>query len=220
MENSCDCGKPQPLCVCGGPKWVNRRFVFLLRHPREPGEVLGTAPLVTSLLENARIKTALSLPGLKKELGETVVYSRWLVLYPGSRYRLKPLKEGGGRILRVLDKACREVDWQPDQFDGIVVLDGTWPQVKSLWWRNPWLLKCRRGVLVPPRPSLYGDLRREPRRENLSTIEAVAYALEALGEDPSISQGLWDMFDRFLRVYRQWQRTDPGRARPGAPPPG
>ena len=31
---------------------------------------------------------------------------------------------------------------------GIIVLDGTWSQAKALWWRNPWLLKLRRAILI------------------------------------------------------------------------
>ena len=58
--------------------------------------------------------------------------------------------------------------------DGILVLDGTWSQAKTLWWRNPWLLKLPRLVLRPREPSMYGRLRREPRREWVSTLEAVA----------------------------------------------
>ena len=30
--------------------------------------------------------------------------------------------------------------------EGIVLLDGSWGEAKTLWWRNPWLLKLRRVV--------------------------------------------------------------------------
>lgn len=40
--------------------------------------------------------------------------------------------------------------------------------------RNAWMLKCKRVVLAPKRPSRYGKLRREPRNDGLSTIEAAA----------------------------------------------
>ena len=47
---------------------------------------------------------------------------------------------------------------------GIVVLDGNWAQAKALWWRNAWLTRLRRFVVVPDGPSLYGSLRKEPFR--------------------------------------------------------
>ena len=61
--------------------------------------------------------------------------------------------------------------------EGIVLLDGTWSQAKALWWRNAWMLKCQRVILGPQHPSRYGKLRREPRRDGLSTIEAAAMLL-------------------------------------------
>ena len=63
---------------------------------------------------------------------------------------------------------------------GIVVLDGNWSQAKALWWRNAWLTKLRRFVVVPDRPSLYGNLRKEARPDAVSTLEAVGLALSAL----------------------------------------
>ncbi len=209
MSDSCRCGKPHELCVCQSVTPLeNSRFVFILQHPQECEEPLGSAVIVNCLLKNSRLKTALSLPNLKKELGEDVQPSRWLVLYPGSKYRLRELHERDNtKILRVLDKSGNEIDWDPGQFDGVVALDGTWPQTKALWWRNPWLLKLRRAVILPPRPSLYGNLRKEPRREGLSTLEAIAYTLEALGEDPSIGKTLLDRFRHLIERYRNWKKN-------------
>ncbi len=86
--------------------------------------------------------------------------------------------------------------------DGIVVIDGTWSQAKTIWWRNAWLLKLRRAVLVPKHKSLYKELRREPRRECVSTIEAIAEALEALGEPQTVSDSLRKTFGELLEKQR------------------
>ena len=48
--------------------------------------------------------------------------------------------------------------------EGIVLLDGSWSEAKTLWWRNPWLLRLRRLVLDPRHRSRFGRVRREPRR--------------------------------------------------------
>ena len=90
--------------------------------------------------------------------------------------------------------------------DGVVVLDGTWSQAKTLWWRNPWLLKCRRLVLNPARPSLYGKLRREPRREGLATLEAAGLALAQIEERPEIETTLLAGFALLLERYRALAR--------------
>ncbi len=72
------------------------------------------------------------------------------------------------------------------EIEGIVLLDGTWSQAKALWWRNAWMLKCQRVILGPAQPSRYGKLRREPRDDGLSTIEAAAMLLGSLEKRPDI----------------------------------
>jgi DTW domain-containing protein len=95
------------------------------------------------------------------------------------------------------------------RIEGIVLLDGTWSQAKALWWRNPWMLKCQRVILGPHQPSRYGQLRREPRRDGLSTIEAAGMLLAALEKRPDIAEALNASFERMLARYRQVQRTMP-----------
>lgn len=60
------------------------------------------------------------------------------------------------------------------------------------------MLKCRRLVLQPPHPSLYGNLRKEPRHESVSTIEAAAYALAALEDDPTLAEKILKPFRYML----------------------
>jgi predicted tellurium resistance membrane protein TerC len=48
--------------------------------------------------------------------------------------------------------------------------------------RNAWLLRLDRVVLCPSAPSIYGRLRREPRKSFVSTLEAAADVLVAAGE--------------------------------------
>jgi tRNA-uridine aminocarboxypropyltransferase len=96
--------------------------------------------------------------------------------------------------------------------EGIVLLDGTWSQAKALWWRNPWMLKCQRVVLGPSRPSRYGKLRREPRRDGLSTLEAAAMLLARLENRPEIAATLHASFERMLERYREVQKELPALA--------
>jgi DTW domain-containing protein YfiP len=89
----------------------------------------------------------------------------------------------------------------------VVLLDGNWSQAKALWWRNPWMLKCRRVILGPRLPSRYGKLRREPRRDGLSTIEAAAMLVSRLEARPEIEAALNASFERLLARYRAAKRT-------------
>jgi DTW domain-containing protein YfiP len=199
------------LCVCDDIKPLeNRIFVLILQHPQEQDRALGTARLTTQSLTHAQLKIGLSWPGLSKLLGRPVDPSRWAVLYLGS---FRAAQAPTGHSVLVLDKGQVKSDQLLDDVEGLVLLDGTWSQAKALWWRNPWLLKCRRVVLAPPHPSLYGRLRREPRREGLSTIEAAATLLEALENRPELASGLIANFQRMLQKYR----TSGAVERPGQP---
>ena len=82
------------------------------------------------------------------------------------------------------------------------MLDGTWSKAKTLWWRNPWLTKLNRMTLKPAKPSIYGRLRAEPRREFVSTLESVAAALTLCGEAPEIEVGLSRVFRTLVQRVR------------------
>lgn len=209
-EECPSCGKPPALCVCAHVQPIeNKVAVLILRHPQEQDKALGTARLTALHLKNAVIKTGLSWPSLAKALGRPADPGRWATLYLGSA---DPALLAPGRDLAVLDAKGKLL---PDQAEalqdikGVIVLDGTWSQAKTLWWRNPWLLKSRRVVLSPPRPSLYGKLRREPRKAALSTIESVALLLARLEGRPEIEAALTSNFRRMLQQYR-----DEGRGQP------
>jgi ribosome biogenesis protein Tsr3 len=127
---------------------------------------------------------------------------RWGVLYLGTAKTSAPLAP---RPLTVVDKAGEAMADQDDilaGLEGIILLDGNWQQAKALWWRNAWMLKCRRLVLQPPRASYYGNLRKEPRGESVSTIEAAAYALAALAHDDALAERILPPFKRLLEKAR------------------
>lgn len=61
----------------------------------------------------------------------------------------------------------------------LIVLDGTWPQSRAMVRASPALARLPRFTFTPPEPSRY-RIRREPRAEYVSTIEALAHVLGAL----------------------------------------
>jgi tRNA-uridine aminocarboxypropyltransferase len=180
----------------------NRVFVLILQHPQERREALSTAPLVCATLRDAKLAIGLSWPSLARLVGEMAEPRRWAVLHLGAA---RPETRGERRELRVLDRRGETIA-DPSAIlaglRGIVLLDGTWSQAKTLWWRNPWLLKLHRIVLDPAHPARLGRLRREPRREALSTIEAAALALRHLEAGPEASDALIVALDRMIETVR------------------
>jgi DTW domain-containing protein len=205
------CGKPMPLCICDSVTPIeNRISVLILQHPQEQDRALGTARLTARHFKEAVVKIGLSWPSLSKALGRPVHDpSRWAVLYLGSA---KASEFDTGAEIVAIDRKGHMEEGQRAilrDIEGIVLLDGTWSQAKALWWRNAWMLKCQRVILGPRQPSRYGHLRKEPRRDGLSTIEAAALVLGALEKRPDIAATLNASFERMLARYRDVQRAMP-----------
>jgi DTW domain-containing protein len=205
------CGKPLPLCICDSVVPIENRIALLiLQHPQEQDRALGTARLLALHFKNAVLKIGLSWPSLSKALGRPVADpSRWAVLYLGSA---KAADLDTKSDIVAIDRKGQVEDHQRailNDIEGIVLLDGTWSQAKALWWRNAWMLKCQRVILNPAKPSAYGKLRREPRRDGLSTIEAAGMLLAGLEERPDIAATLDGAFERMLVKYREAQAVLP-----------
>jgi DTW domain-containing protein YfiP len=205
MSETCpSCDKDLRLCVCDAITPLdNRVFVLILRHPQEQDRKLGTARIATLQLKNSLLKTGLSWRNLSKVLGREADPKKWGVLFLGTAKTSEPLPRD--QVLTIVNKKGAPAENQKPlkDLEGILLLDGTWQQAKALWWRNAWLLKCQRLVLQPPRLSLYGNLRKEPRKESVSTIEAAAYTLAALDKDDTLIEKILPPFELLLKKARQ-----------------
>ena len=214
------CRKEMALCICDMiVPAKTKRHVLILQHPQEPDKDLGSARIAHLALENSTLRIGLSWPNLSKALGRPAVHGNWGVLYLGGRSERSKGAASGSRRFEVMPKTGTASPQPEVDLEGIVVLDGTWAQAKTLWWRNPWLLKLKRLTLNASRPSLYGRLRKEPRRECLSTIESIAEALEAMGEDATVGDTLRTYFAALLQRYRSRQhptQNEPRRHSSGA----
>jgi len=184
----------------GAPTVDNATHVLILQHPQEQDRVLGTAKLLADTLAQATLTIGLSWRNLAHALKRPAEAKDWGVLYLGST---KAAKEKGPLV--ALDRKGEPLADQVagrTGLKGIVVLDGNWSQAKALWWRNPWLTRLRRFVVVPDGPSLYGDLRREARPDAVSTLEAAALALAVLDGDAALREQLLMPFRDLLARAR------------------
>ena len=205
------CHKPMPLCICDSITPIDNKIeLLILQHPQEQDRALGTARVAALHFKKATVKIGLSWPSLAKALGKPVADpARWAILYLGSAKVTD--YETDWDILAIDRKGQAEENQRAllKDIQGIVLLDGTWSQAKALWWRNAWMLKCQRVILGPAKPSLYGKLRREPRKDGLSTIEAAGMLLASLERKPEIETTLNEAFERMLAKYRDAQTVMP-----------
>lgn len=180
------CHKPEIACICDTLHEVaNRTPVWVIQHPRERRHPLGTARIARLGLEQVEVVvTNGSEPAPILPKGAGL-------LYPGGA-ELTPQHELGA----------------------LVVIDGTWPQAKSLYRRCPWLRELPRYALTPRQLSRY-RLRREPAPHCVSTIEAIVEALRRLEPETPDLDGLLEAFDamidRQIELSPGWDGPRPPR---------
>ncbi len=168
--------------------------MLILQHPQEARHSLGSARLLALAVNGAVHRVGLSWRSFAAALGSEANPRDWAVLYLGA---LKETQKLDPEVpFQVIERQGKRVP--PDRIRGIVLLDGNWKQSKTLWWRNPWMLKLQRIVLSPTSPSRYGSLRRQPRKVCLSTIEAAAESFSGLGEAPEVAESLHALFAKFV----------------------
>jgi hypothetical protein len=156
------------------------------------------------------LKTGFSWRNISHAFGSETKPSEWVALFLGSK-KLHPKIAERGEPLVLVDKKGAPLPSQHDlkKVRGIILLDGNWSQSKTLWWRNAWLTRCQRGILNPSVKSLYKNVRREPRKESLSTLEALAETLLALEGNTDAAETLRGTFGEFLkRIKRPIPKTD------------
>ena len=211
------CTKPLPICICDRVEPVQTQLrIVMLQHPQEDDEVLGTAKLVELTLPNAQTRGGLSWGSLDHALGtKDADKDRWAVL-AAAKLQVEIPDEAKDQPVVVIDRKGRVRDLDRHGLEGIIVLDGTWSQAKTLWWRNAWLLRLPRIVLTPREPSMYGRMRKEPRRDYVSTLEAIADVLPALGEPEAARDNLRRLLRTLLQRARDAEKVRSNRSNGGA----
>ncbi|HEY0193979.1 MAG TPA: tRNA-uridine aminocarboxypropyltransferase, partial [Kofleriaceae bacterium] len=171
----CDrCRRPMRVCYCTAlPRLETRTRVVILQHPRERDMPIGTARMASLCLPRSELHVGVRWadnPALARAIGDPARPA--ILLYPGP---------GARDILRE----------PPAGPVTLVVVDGTWSQAKSVVRDNPILQTLPRYAFATPEPSQY-RIRREPRAEYVSTIEALMYVLGALEGEPERFRSLLD----------------------------
>lgn len=101
-----------------------------------------------------------------------------------------------GESPHLLFTGGREADWPVPS--ALVVLDATWAQVRQMRRRVPGLVGL--PTLTLPRRAIRPRMRQQHLPEGMSTLEAVADALEVLG-DPEPAEALRELYTRMTALW-------------------
>jgi DTW domain-containing protein YfiP len=153
------CLFPPSVCLCPAiPRIATRTQFLLLRHASELGRPTNSGRWAALALERASVLDY-AVPGRAVDL-DGLAAAGTMVLFPSPH--AAPLEAAPPRL---------------------VVLDATWAQARRMVQRIPSLRALPRLTLPPrPSPARPKPMRRSTVRGGVSTIEAIAGALELLGE--------------------------------------
>jgi DTW domain-containing protein YfiP len=198
------CRRPGPTCYCAHLTPIpSATAVVFLQHPRESKVPIGTCRMAHLALAGSELHQGVSFEARARV--RTIVAEPpgdVAVLYPGGN-------------------ACDPEAFLVRPPRHLIVLDGTWRQVRTMWRENPSLHRLPRIGFVPETPGNY-RIRREPAPHCLATVEAIVETLGRLERAPDRFRPILGAFEQMIGtqlVYRAlrpnpaWSRQKRG-ARP------
>ena len=180
------CLRPQRTCIC---RWVralpNQVEVLVLQHPMEVDNAKGSARLLHLSLANSRL-----------EVGETFEPARLQALLSPERHNVLLYPDTEDASLGLAKPQPFDQAWLQAPLR-LVVLDGTWRKSRKMLYLNP-LLQTLPRLPLRDTPASHYLIRKAHLPDQLSTLEATAYALAQLENDINKFDPLIEAFDGFV----------------------
>ena len=186
MSRYCErCGKAGKACIC---RWIQaidaKTELWILQHPSEVKRAIGTARILTLSLPNARLWVGEDFSG-HDELN-ALLQQPWreaYLIYPGDG------------ALPVSQLASRPQD--TDKVRTLILLDGTWKKAYKMW---------QLSANLHPLPTVNLDnagqgnyrIRKSPKEQGVSTVEAGYLALTALEGESEKFAPLIEAFNQMI----------------------
>lgn len=172
------CDRPIKTCLCDVMVKLSCHYqLLILQDPTEARHALSSAPLLAKSIEGARLIVGEIFQP------EVIAGDNWrndaLLIYPQ------------GNTLSTTAAVAR-------RSKTLILLDGTWRKVARLLHLNPWLGELPCFAIEPDQPSRY-TIRKSPKADGLSTIEAAAAALNEL-QQVSTFTGILAAFDKMIAL--------------------
>lgn len=157
--------------------------MIVLQHPTERFRSIGTSRMASLCLRGSELRVGVDFS--RSALLDDALSRPAALLFPGP-----------GAI---------DVEEAPP-IETLVVVDGTWHHAKSLVRRNPRIATLPRIAFTPRRPSEY-RIRKEPRADYVSTIEALAHVLGVLEGDAARFEAMLVPFRKMIDAQIAYERA-------------
>jgi len=157
-----NCLKASSACICSTIKSISNKYhLHILQDPSEEKKAIGTARILKLSLN----KVQLSIGELFDE--QEFDLNNSYLLFPG---------DDAVAATQLNEKFTLNADSQ------FILLDGSWKKAYKLLMSNPFLQKLPKVFINVDAKSNY-RLRKSPREDGLSTVEAGYYLLAQLEQD-------------------------------------
>jgi len=177
------CSRPPPLCVCQSlPNDLidTSTSVLILQHPRERRrKSLSTVPLMPLVLKKCAVRVGYEFTPDELDLVAEYIArgQKPLLLFPGP-----------DAISLDDDSDVQAVQDFQNKEQLLILIDGTWAEARGVYMRSLELMSmCQQIQFQSDAESIYPEeLRKEPQKHCLSTLESCAHALKLLESDGAV----------------------------------
>ena len=161
-----DCKRPLKTCLCTEIVQLSSDYqLIILQDPKEAKHALSSAPILTKSIMGAQLFIAEQFDPVEL-LGKNWQQESLLV-FPN-------------------EDSLTGTQAAKLSFKYVILLDGTWRKVSRLLHLNPWLTQIPSIAIQAKNASEY-QIRKSPREDGLSTIEAAVEVLNSLEPEKDFS---------------------------------
>jgi DTW domain-containing protein YfiP len=171
------CNKALTACICASICALdNQHFLHILQDPSEQNKAIGTARILHLSLSQVKLSVGQVFDPADFDLTNT-----FLVFPSESSQSIGDLQ------------AAQEINHD----SRFILLDGSWKKAYKLLMSNPFLQTLPTVMLSVNEKSTY-RIRKSPRDDGLSTVEAGYYLLSELSNDTQKFLPLLDAFKKMV----------------------
>ncbi len=196
MSRYCgQCKKAKKACICHWVQVIDAKTeLWILQHPSEINRAIGTARILTLSLPNAHLWVGEDfsehdeINALLSNKNRDV----WIV-YPGDGSI--PISQLVTSSLSMHSDTVKE--GVSNKIRTLILLDGTWKKAFKMWQLSS-NLQLLPTVNLDNADNGNYRIRKSPKEQGVSTVEAGYLALIALEEHPEKFQPLLDTFNKMI----------------------